>query len=552
MVMADTSTTQLPRLRTYARDLESERQRRGMPSVPTPGKPSASTPTPVPKPTDTTVPTPSLATTETEPRSERVREQGEHIVVATPRPAHVSEAVRATREDELKKERENRPATIPPFHTLKAATRAATAAVVRETEVITIDNDESGATVITDTKHDRFNLRRSLFSSLRAWWQRRTRERKARKTPKYVVPETDRRKGVIQRATSHTGRQITGDRAQLQALVRERETKPAPTPEAETIWTPNTETMFALLPAPEGSDRFSKVTRTPRRGGGAVAIAPTPVPVIAPEPVTVAQSLPVEPPAAPPAPVLREPEEPEVVPQEPPEVTPPAAPEVATPVPAERSGRRFDTNTLSVGIVTMVVVVGLAAIGLRALLTPEPPAAVATIPLPVTIPLSSVPLSEGTRNALIQAITNAQAEATLPQQLLQFQNAAGAVTPSVLLTLLNPNLSPQLTGEASALYFGWHDRSIPFIVITVSDRTSVWGSLLAAEATLRTTFAPLLTTTGDRQFTDARVDHVDIRRYRSTEGAEELVYGFVNDHTLLITKNQATFLLIAALATEKQ
>lgn len=545
--MADTPTSQLPSLRTYARDLESERQRRGLPSVPTPaGKTAPSSPPPVPQPQAPVANPPKPTAPPPQPSP-----APEHIVVATPRPERVSKAVLATREDELKKERENRPATIPPFHTLKSAARAAGSDVVRETEIITIDNDESAATVITDTKRGRFNLRRSLFSLLGEWWQKRAKERKARKTPKYVVPETDRRKGVIQRATSHTGRQVTGDRAQLHALVRERESKPTPD-EAETIWTPNTETIFELLPAPEGASHFSNVTTTPRRSGSSTEVPRREVPPPSLPPVAVVPAPAV---ITPPAPTTAEPAPPVTTPEpltiqepEPVEPTVPAPRPRSLPRPATK--RRFDTNTLAIGIVAIVVVLALGGIALRSYFTPDTGTVIAESPLPLDLPLRTISLTDGTRDAIINNLTAAQADATLPLQLLQFENGGVAIAPGVLLTLLGNTMSTALTGEVDALYFGWHERTTPFVVLSVVDRTRVWGSLLASERELGSVFSPLLRTTDDQVFTDTQAGSFDLRSYRTAEGNEALVYGFVNENTLIITKDQATFLLLSALATK--
>jgi hypothetical protein len=553
--MAETSTKQLPPLRTYARDLETERQRRGMPSTPTPPVMSALPPKPPQSKTPAVPAAPAPAPQTTTPEKPA---PPEHLATTPPAPKRASEAVLKTREDELKKDSGLRPTTIPPFHTLKTATRRTAAPVAAtaaesDRDTITIIDDQSGATVITDTKRNRFSLGRSLFASLRAWWQKRTQERKARNTPKYVVPETDRRKGVIQRATSHTGRQITGDPAQLRDLVRERQVNPPPViAKPETTWTPHTETIFELLPVPEADEHFTNVTTTARYSSDTPAAQrPTPIKAtsVAVPPVTPAPVTEVTKPTLP-APVQTEPKpqpEEEIVSVPAPE--PDTKPVLVARAPAQPRSFRFDTNTLAVGIVALVVVVGLGNLGLRAYLTPAPVTEVTEPTLPLTMPLRTLLVVDDTRDVLMGALTTAQTEATLPLQLFDLQRNAVPITPRTILTLLDENLGNSLSGEVTALYFGWHNRSTAFVVLSVTDRTRVWGHLLQNERALGSALSPLLRTSADRSFTDERINQYDIRSHRADDNTEELAYGFVNDNTLVITRDKATFLLIAGLAT---
>ncbi len=553
--MAETSTKQLPPLRTYARDLETERQRRGIPATPTPPVQSAVPPQP---PKRNTAEVPSAPAPKPRATSPEKPTPGEHIVTTPTSPKRVSEAVLKTREDALKKDSGLRPTTIPPFHTLKTATHRTANPVPAmaeesDTDTITILNDESGATVITDTKRNRFSLGRSLFASLRSWWQTRSQKRKARNTPKYVVPETDRRKGVIQRATSHTGRQITGDQAQLRDLVREREVNPPPVvAEPETIWTPNTETIFELLTAPEEDTHFSNITTTARYSSDTpTALRPDTVktPTVAVPPTTPAPAAAVTKPTLP-VTVKPEPEPAEeITPVLAPAPEPETKPAPVTRPPAQPRSFRFNTNTLAVGIVALVVVVGLGNLGLRAYLTPAPMIEVTEPTLPLTMPLRTLLVVDDTRDVLMDALTTVQTEATLPLQLFDLQRNAVPIPPRTILTRLDENLGSSLSSEVTALYFGWHNRTTAFVVLSITDRTRVWGHLLQNERALGNALSPLLRTSGDRSFTDVRINEYDVRSYRASDNTEELTYGFVNDSTLVITRDKATFLLIAALAT---
>ncbi|HMO77633.1 MAG TPA: hypothetical protein PKA42_00555 [Candidatus Paceibacterota bacterium] len=116
------------------------------------------------------------------------------------------------------------------------------------TKIIIDNEDAASATVITDTKRDRFKLFPAILNSLNNWFsdQKKSHSRKA--VPKYTIPETTRRKGLIQKATSHTGTIATADFSNLQERIKQRTDE---VEEAEvvghTIWTPDTEPGFLLL-----------------------------------------------------------------------------------------------------------------------------------------------------------------------------------------------------------------------------------------------------------------------------------------------------------------
>jgi hypothetical protein len=558
--MAET-TTSLPRVRTYARDLDNERAKRGIAA-----------------PTGSAVPTPATGVVSTVPAAhtsaiheESVPEPVEHIVAAAPAPTTVSDAVLETRRDDMKKAAEALPTNIPSFHELKKSSVRTPAKPkkitpdMRGDEIITIENDQSGATIITDTYSDRFKVAPSIFSSLQTWWKNHQKMRKQRKAPKYVVPETERRKGIIQRATSHTGKVATSDQASLRDQILARSAAPAPTAdEPTTTWTPNTETVWPLLEAPEDEmvPQITNVQVTPR-----LRTVAAPAPVVPPAPVIefVPPPIPVTAPIVTPPPT-------EVAPEVPgPSAWPPAfadttteasipepevekepaqtEPEVETP---RVSDRRLNTNLLSLSVVGTIVIVVAAVVGLRAYLSVPPPA-----PAPVysgivlATPTILSPLPTIDHVTIMNALSVASDTKALPATEFFFKNDDGAVAAPLILTALNSGIDQSLAQGARTIVFGWYEKTRPFIIIKITDRASSWGGMLKWEVALPSTLSPYFTFPENinSAFIDRRIMQYDVRLLTDKTGNEHLAYGFIDDSTLIITTDHPTFLLLAALAT---
>jgi len=160
---------------------------------------------------------------------------------------------------------------IPPFHTfnktaVKKLNPASTVSVIDTSDVKTPradfktsvlastsiglgvgDDDESDsqAIVITDTKRNRFSLIGALSKSISTWFKGTKDTLTTPVKPKYTLPEADRRKGIIQRATSQTGRMTTADHAEVLKKLRSSRTTLQPaqvSTEVTILKTPSWET----------------------------------------------------------------------------------------------------------------------------------------------------------------------------------------------------------------------------------------------------------------------------------------------------------------------
>src|SRR3989338_10051788 len=150
---------------------------------------------------------------------------------------------------------------------------------------IIMDNEDgAAATIITDTKHDEFKLIPAIINSIHDWFLAKKRGYKAKKIPKYTVPYTTRRKGIIQKATSKTGKFASSDFSSIQERILERNANAAAKAlrddEPDTIWTANTEPGFALL-AETTAQKISNVQMVARKSFRATPteVVPEPEPI---------------------------------------------------------------------------------------------------------------------------------------------------------------------------------------------------------------------------------------------------------------------------------
>jgi hypothetical protein len=153
---------------------------------------------------------------------------------------------------------------IPAFHEINRISNKTNSGSVNNQSNAHVD---SGTTVIIkDTKTNRFNILSAVTDSVQQWYKEFSTHKK--KSPKYTLPETDHRKGVIQKATSKTGTIFTADNETIKEQIRLRRAQVLPTEKTqpedteittnestdeipETTWSPYTETGFNLLESPE-------------------------------------------------------------------------------------------------------------------------------------------------------------------------------------------------------------------------------------------------------------------------------------------------------------
>jgi hypothetical protein len=430
-----------------------------------------------------------------------------------------------------------------------------------------VDNDDAAtATIITDTKKNRFKLVPSIIVSIKAWFENQKSAYQKKKAPKYTVPETTRRKGVIQKATSSTGRFATSDFGSIQDRIKQRkleDDKPVP----GITWSPNTEPGYPLLPsAPlsqitnvkvEERKSFKNIQTATAWGEeepvvSEIEVEPKSVPVI-----ETAEERAVE------IPVVKtikdkisDPVKEIAVAEV--EDSRPVLKEVYVEDKNENNlnvQNRFkllslDTNTLSLGIFGLVLAIILVCTYGYFTLIAEPvnvnnnTETRTDIPL-LDIPLKAVIVENASQSSLTDLIkSNAPQGVGNGSQLVFVSRSQNnlPIAPNLLLTILNINLEQNFKKTISVIRFGYTPSLKKFVALKSINSDSVKGGLLIWEGSMREDFSGVfeLTESPDIDFVDAKISGLDVRVLKNKDGAEEIIYGQIDD-LIIITENSTDF-----------
>lgn len=471
---------------------------------------------------------------------------------------------------------------------------------------IIVDNDEgAAATIITDTKRNRFKLFPAVISSIKKWFEKEKKSLTAKKTPRYSVPDSSLRKGVIQKATSKTGRFATADFDSIQERIKKRNEVIEEEPEGTTIWTPHTETGFFLLEAPEKTpvtnikieNRKSFViplpaetkptTPTPEtkpvteietvveveednRWSSTEAIKPavveaiptpaTEVPeqkIIAEPAVVAAEETPIIQNRVEELPVSKteEVQTPEELPKE----DLPNA-EFKIPVTIIKEGedetkvpwylqRDFwlSTNILTLLVATMTVL--FIAVGTVMILNQK---AASTVESPSTEPILNrgnveiIKVSNLDLESLTLAFTTAEGKVNKTTEIVPTIDKV-EISATNVFSLLFPNADISFVHSVKKIHLGYSAQQVPFIVFDFTDKRAVFGGMLVWEHTMTKDLSTILGNNEDSttSFTDGKINQIDIR-YINKDGQDILVYAII-DNSVIITTDRLTLESLIAL-----
>lgn len=434
--------------------------------------------------------------------------------------------------------------------------------------------------IITDNKHKRFSLTRAIGESLTNWFKN-FRFSKKKTSPVYTVPDTQRRKGVIQKATSKSGSVFTADSSELKAKIKQRQKlaaarKEAESAEGELSWSPYTDTGFALLESPEvPAAKPQNVTVEFKQLSHPEKTPPLPIePVVAipAEPLAAPEPLPEPAPetdfansrwATPPPP------EPVSPPAQPAAAAAPIAPTEVETVPttqptrvddSEKSARSgitsINTNTLAMSIVaglSIAVVVFFVGQAIFAYVTNVEPVSnrdttsylVAATANPVVVSqlnsITDIPLQAGKLLDIDYVDT----------QL--FTPNGEIIPPANLVAALNFTMQPSFTQSLTDLRFAQKSQSKPIIILEFSDHETALGGFLNWEASMAQDLRELylITQTGNSEFIDMNIAGADVRVLQSVSGETLAVYGIVSTDTAIITGSLDTFIQVVNTSFKK-
>ncbi|MCA9354120.1 MAG: hypothetical protein KC877_01220 [Candidatus Kaiserbacteria bacterium] len=502
------------------------------------------------------------------------------------------------------------PTKIPSFHELQKQNKTVKTHIVADEEDAIKSKSHSkkskknkhsarpnigfDATVITDTKSHRFNFFGSVGASISNWFKNLAKSHKRKKTPKYVVPETERRKGVIQRATSKTGTIFTADNETLKEHIRRRRLQEQEDEDSETSWSPYTETGYNLLEAPEGevgapdSTINVQVAFKKKHHPATPEITFTePTRPVIPEPTKA----PVEEPKPDPSIVESrweidedkkpEPEaESEVIPE--PKIIEPSTDYEPLPEPIEEPSEdlsleelpeeafeteeeeavferrapeqtgllnRFDTNTLTlllllsvVGLLIIIFVGRIIYVQLTNLANDTVPERV-TESLVDTATLTPVTIQASSALQLTEVLNDAVATGPAGLVELPIVSPMGdELSADYLFDVLDFRTLPNLNQSITAVRFVSLNHAKPAIVFQFVDEDTVMGGLLQWEETMTEDLQPLYGTPAstDTSFVDETVSGIDVRTLR-VEGKTILIYGIVGSNTVVIANSLTDF-----------
>ena len=430
------------------------------------------------------------------------------------------------------------------------------------------------ATIITDTKHQRFNFFQSITQSLAGWFKTFTFSKK-KASPVYTVPETQRRRGVIQKATSKSGSIFTADSAELRLKIRQRQKLAAAEKDAksELSWSPYTDAGFALLESPEESAQaayphnvtveFKQHIQPPHAQPTSQIPTVPPAPIAVPVPEIPAQAEPIE--RDPrwdnqkevvsvvnnePVPVpVPEPETEPVAVVEPEHITPTNDSQPAETAPTEPA--RLKIQSLNTNTLAMSIVAGLTSIVVLFFIT-KALIGYLTLVEPIVSYDTTSYLVSATPNQIVVGELNSITDIPLQAGTLldidyidtQLFGQNGDIIPvETIISALKFNLSPSFLQSLSDVRFAQMYDSKPIIVLEFIDADTALGGLLAWESTMAENLKELylIAQPYEATFSDKIINGRDIRLLKSANGEILVVYGIVSQDTVLITSSVEVF-----------
>lgn len=471
---------------------------------------------------------------------------------------------------------------IPAFHEIAKATKSAEptpvlkAASSKKQPGITASKAVGGGTIITDTKIAKKSFVVALQESLSAWLKNLKKQLKPKPKRTYSVTSTERRKGVVQKATSKTGAMFSADKAELQEIIRRRQREAGQKEdlphEPEIEWSPFTEPGFLLLdgehekiiasakPIPPPISSVVVTQKKSSRLTDFVPPAPTvavvpdvllkPVPpaVTAPKLPTPPSAPPVPPPA-PPVPVVPLVETAVASDEELDEIEPGVlsdedVEEIET-FPWWSLNHLYNLSTnemtmLAVGGLIVVVIGGYVGVTVFSATTqPETAPAVIEVRSVTSAPLVAV-ITNSDANLAINLAANVISPAEL-----YFTSTSSIEHPgSALLRELVSSNGVTFAQSAEIIRIIIDADGARALLVKVGDSINARGGLLEWEETLYRDLAPLLSTTPaiplTANFTDSTVAGVDVRQLEN-DTTSVLVYGFADDSMVIIASDVATF-----------
>lgn len=578
----DKKPSPLPKLRTFAHDLETTRaaQHREAPSLSNHKEETKKTPARKPVTTSSRVSKPTILPEKKKTPVPVIKKtippttthSLEHPVTHTPvkeTTVHTVESLKETT-SHLK--------TVSKTKTPTTLGNGSTAAEVRDASY--------EATIITDAKHNRFNFGGALISSITSWLHNFQKNQTDKRKPKYTVPRAERRKGVIQRATSTTARTTTADHLAVLQRIKESENEeervttaaPIKSPEVTSPAIPRVSPpITAAEPAhereyaapiityrknvvPENLSEINDEVDTPILDEEIEdvnvpiyeeeIIEPTPEPEPAIIPIVV-------------TPITLAPIEPNIPDNDFNSETNAGHDEEI--YKSEKKKPRFqlrvpttsiihhlieNPNQLALTVLSGITVVFVLYIGIQSFVGKT------TDTGPVASEKSEL-FTGATRYQSVFIATNKQ---TLFDQVLSYKDdetfifevvftgpdTTSLIPANTILGMLGTSLPADFVAEIESIIFGYY-RGEPWLILRTNNKNTAYGGMLRWEPELSHDLEPWFGSAVQKagvgpQFKDGVIETVDVRVLQGADGRERITYGFIGQNNVLITTNTTAFL----------
>jgi hypothetical protein len=420
------------------------------------------------------------------------------------------------------------------------------------------DDTESRGTVITDQKRKRFRLLPAIWEALTQWFEKTENKIQKRAEAKRAsiptVRSAEARKETIQKAAAVSAISPKDDHTKLTENL-----PPVLKREAPTSGSPVVIAKKESVPAPTwshfddtGVQHNDTIATDAAPQAPAVKIPATPV---IPPPPTIPQPKPSDQNDK-----VRVEVEPITV-----DIGRRSPPVTTRRTPAR--GRRNFRWLFYVGVTTTAIVATVSGVAVvnwllhvpstttLPIATPDLPATFVT-PVPQA-PVVKIPLTR-TRSEWYAAVSQATGSDTITiVPIINIGGAENQIATEDMLATLALRVEPALTRSIKDITF-MKSAGKPVIVLKVASYDSSFGGLLLSENMLSTELEPLFgsvvtatykpgTGTVPPEFVDELADNHDVRVLKDEVETERLVYGFVDQSTVIIAPDKDTFVFIASL-----
>jgi len=431
-----------------------------------------------------------------------------------------------------------------------------------------VDNEDAAtATIITDTKRDRFKLIPSIISSLKSWFTLKKLSYKTKKIPKYTIPASTHRKGVIQKATSKTGKINTADFSSIHERIRQRKEEDQPAPQPAVLPSPEVAKPDSIsnvqivnkksfrhnnqdltLPEPSEAVKVLPPATIPKTSSELpppkpeVVIKETPQLVLPEEATQEEKVWPIIPPT---------PDEKKVAPEGEPA---PLENTILAPEEAPKTKNSLlliNTNTLTLIISAIIIALVIAITYTYFLLVPTEEA-ISTSPttsvsLITDIPVTLIAGETNTKEDILEILQTSlyQKDELTQLALIYSDSLAKVIPPQILLDILEVVPNVNFSTLISDIRFGYTKTKSPFILMKTTNKAEAFGSIIAWEKSMYADVSKIMGTsvqpeTAKLKFLDASLAGTDVRVLKSATGENYLLYGF-QKNIVIITTDTATY-----------